>query len=105
MNYQLSLGHVKAFVSTFDFNKEFVNRFLFKTCGLTDAAIEILLTNMIKLERVTSLVFKGEEFGPRSIMAIKPILERPKPYNLEVLRLIDCKIPTQVTRDLISTLR
>ena len=43
MNYQLSLGHVKAFVRTFDFNKEFVSRFLFKNCGLTDNHIDILL--------------------------------------------------------------
>lgn len=105
MNYQLSLGHVKAFVSTFDFNKDFVNRFLFKHCGLTDAAVEILLTNMNKLERVISLVLKGEEFGLKSIMAIKPLLERPKPNNLEVLRLVNCKISTAVTRELISTLR
>jgi len=50
MNYQLSLGHVRAFVRTFDFMSDFVNRFLFKNCGLTDAHLEILLTNCSKLD-------------------------------------------------------
>ena len=36
MNYQLSIGHVKAFCRTFDFNKNFVSKFLFDNCGLTD---------------------------------------------------------------------
>jgi hypothetical protein len=35
-NYLLSIGHVKAFVKTFEFNDEFVNKFLFDNCGLTD---------------------------------------------------------------------
>lgn len=63
MNYQLSQGHVKAFCRTFDFNKQFVNRFLFKNCGITDIHNEILLNNLEKLERVTGLVYKQEEFG------------------------------------------
>ena len=36
MNYKLSLGHVRAFVKTFEFNSEFVSSFLLKNCGLTD---------------------------------------------------------------------
>ena len=59
----------------------------------------------MKLETVSSLVLKQEEFGQRSVQAIKPIMMRPRPNNLQVLRLIDCKIPTQVTRELISTLK
>jgi len=105
MNYQLSIGHVKAFASTFDFNKIFVNRFLFNNCGMTDIHNEILLTAMEKLETVVSIVLKHEEFGVKSVRAIKPIVERPKPNRLQVLRLIDCKVSTQVTRELISILR
>ena len=45
MSYQLSLGHIKAFVRTFEFNHEFVNRFLFKNCGMTDQHTEILLNH------------------------------------------------------------
>ena len=37
---------------------------------------------------------KHEEFGRRSVQAFRPIIMRSKPNNLQVLRLIDCKIPT-----------
>ena len=74
MNYLLSIGHVKAFVKTFDFNKDFVNQFLFDNCGLTDTHNQILFESMMKLKRVQSLVLKREEFGPKSLAAIKPIL-------------------------------
>ena len=94
MNYKLSLGHVKALVRTFDFNKDFVNQFLFNNCGMTDVHNEILLSAMDKLDTVGSIVMKHEEFGIRSVRAIRPIIERPKPNSLQVLRLIDCKIPT-----------
>ena len=92
MNYQLSLGHVKAFCKTFDFNKEFVSKFLFDNCGLTDAHNEIFFTNMTKLEKVTDLVFKRSEFCQKSVEAIKTLLEKPKPYNLSTLRIINCRI-------------
>lgn len=105
MNYKLSVGHVKALVKTFDFNKEFVSRFLFQNCGLTDNHIEVLLRGAEKLKHVSSLVFKREEFGHKSVKLIKPLVERPRPYNLQELRLIDCKVQTHVTRELITTLR
>jgi len=105
MSYQLSLGHMKALVRTFDFNKEFVSRFLFQNCGLTDAHIETLLKGADKLEHVSSLVFKHEEFGNKSVKLIKPLVERPRPHNLQELRLIDCKVSSNVTRELITTLR
>ena len=84
---------MKAFVRTFDFNKEFVSRFLFQSCGLTDTHLAILLNGLEKLENVSSLVLKSEEFGLKSVQLIKPLIERPRPYNLQELRLIDCKIP------------
>ena len=58
---------MKAFCKTFDFNKQFVNRFLFKNCGITDIHNEILLTNLVKLEHASGLVYKQEEFGYRSV--------------------------------------
>ena len=96
---------MRAFVRTFDFNKDFVSRFLFKSCGLTDAHLEVLLTAAEKLERVSSLVLKKEEFGSRSVRAIRGLIERPKPFSLQVLRLVDCRVPSQVTRELISIIR
>lgn len=48
-NYMLSLGHVKAFVKTFEFNAEFVNKFVFDNCGLTDQHNEILFQAILKL--------------------------------------------------------
>lgn len=96
---------MQAFCKTFDFNKEFVNSFLFKNCGISDMHNEILLNSVEKLEQVKSLVYKQEEFGNRSVQAIRPLLQRTKPHNLQVLRLIDCKIQPRVTRELISMLR
>lgn len=60
---------------------------------------------MMKLEQATSVVFKHEEFSFRAMAALKPILLRPKPNHLQELRIVDCKMPTQVSRDLITTLR
>jgi len=68
---------MKAFGSTFEFNNEFVNRFLFKNCGMTDQHIEILLKSCEQLKQVLGLVFKQEEFGVKSLQAIKPLLLRP----------------------------
>lgn len=79
MNYQLSIGHVRAFVKTFDFNSDFVSRFLFKNCGLTDSHVEALLKGMERLDSVSSIVLKSEEFGQKSLSAIKPIIHRMKP--------------------------
>ena len=93
MNYQLSIGHIKALVRTFDFNKQFVSRFLFQSCGLSDAHLAILLEGLEKLENVNSLVLKKEEFGVKSVELIRPLIVRPRPYNLQELRLIDCRTP------------
>lgn len=66
---------------------------------------EILLTSLEKLEKVHSLVYKSEEFGSRSVQAIKHLLLRPRPNHLQILRLIDCRMPPQVTRELISHIK
>ena len=60
---------------------------------------------MVKLEKVSDLVLKRNEFCHRSVAAIKDLLERPKPYNLSTLRIINCKIAAQHTRDLIKLIR
>ena len=104
MSYKLSTGHIKAFGNTFQYNSEFVNRFLFKNCGLSDQHIEILLKSCEQLKQVVSLVFKHEEFGLKAMQAIKFLFHRRKPNRLEILRIIDCHIPGTVTRELISTL-
>ena len=65
----------------------------------------MLLIGVRKLEQVQALVFKSEEFGVRSVEAIQPLILRPKPNSLQVLRIIDCQIPAQVTRQLIRNLR
>ena len=60
---------------------------------MSDSHIEILMKNLDKLEHVESLVFKGEEFGLKSVKMVKPLIERPGIFKLRVLRLIDCKMP------------
>ena len=60
---------------------------------------------MRSLERVISIVLKHEEFGAKALQSLKQILVRPKPFDLQILRIINCRIPTQITRELISTLR
>ena len=47
---------------------------------------------MDKLEKVTDLVFKRNEFMNKSVLALKPILDRPKPFNLQTLRIVNCRI-------------
>ena len=72
---------------------------------MTDAHNEILFNAANKLEKVSDLIIKRNEFGQRSVMAIKSLLEKPKPYNLSTLRIVNCKIAPQHTRDLIKMIR
>ena len=52
-----------------------------------------------------ALVFKSEEFGAKAVEAIQPLILRPKPNSLQVLRIIDCQITAHITRQLIRNLR
>ena len=105
INYKLSVGHVKAFCKTFDFNKEFVSRFLFQNCGMSDDHNAILFEHMQKLNHVSSIVLKNEDFGQKSVDGIVALLERPAPLNLMTLRLINCRTSVNFSRQLIQKIK
>mmetsp|Transcript_32855 Transcript_32855/g.50228 ORF Transcript_32855/g.50228 Transcript_32855/m.50228 type:complete len:94 (+) Transcript_32855:4497-4778(+) len=57
---------------------------------------------MVQLEKVRTLIYKNNEFGKASMENIYPLLHRRKPYHLEELRIVNCKIGPSVTHDLID---
>ena len=90
---------------TFDFNSEFINKFLIDNCGLTDQHNEILFDSFKKLSQVRELVLKRCEIGPMSLTSLYPTLQRDPPFALTSLRLVNCRLSAPYTNKLIQILR
>ena len=64
---------------------------------------EILL-GVNNLKYIKRIIYKDNEFHYESLCALRPILAKQKPHNLEELRLINCKIGASFTHDLLDLL-
>lgn len=92
-SYSLSKGHCRALVQACKhLNDQIVNRVHFENCGLDDTELSILLEALSQLHDFKSIVYKQNVFGPQALEQIPKLLNRPIPFHLQELKLIDCKI-------------
>ena len=92
-SYTLSKGHCLALAQACKhFNDQIVNRVHFDNCGLDDTELSIVIEALSQLHDFKSIVYKQNEFGPQALEQIPKLFNRPIPFHLQELKLIDCKI-------------
>ena len=69
-----------------------VNRLLLNNCGISGDHFAEIIQGMSKLRDFKSLIYIKSAVNFASLAALKPVLEKRLPFNLEELKLIDCKI-------------
>lgn len=78
----------------------------FENCCISDSEFSKLLEGLANVEQLRNLTYKTNDFGPKSLEAIKPLLYKNFPNNLRELKLIKCTISQQsIIEDLLEYLR
>ena len=67
---------------------------VFDSNGCNDRHLALVVKGMVNLELVRSIVYRNNDFADESVKAIKVLLPKRKPYNLEELRFVNCGLPT-----------
>jgi hypothetical protein len=77
---------------------------LLDNCGVGDDEFASILEGMALLNSFKSIIYKQNHFDELSLEAIKPILEKEVPSNLTELKIIDCKIVSKISQQLVFEL-
>jgi len=73
-------------------------------CGVGDDEFASILEGMVLLNSFNRIIYKQNHFDELSMEAIRPILMKPRPHNLKELTIIDCKIFSKISQELVFEL-
>jgi len=102
--YKLTDGICYGLGESIASQPKLLNTIVLDNNGLCDEDFSKIIKGMCKLDNLKSLVIKKNEISRLSFEAMIPILQRKKPYHLEELRIISCKIRSSITHDLVETM-
>ena len=111
-NYRLESAHSQAFAKTCQVisdrisTSSFLTKILFDNCGLIDIDFAELLKGISKLQTLSQIIYRKNELGEYSVTQLRPILRRPFGKNhLQDLRIVNCKISSTTSLQLLECLR
>lgn len=79
-----------------------IDAVLFDNCGIDDEELAILLEGLLALDGIENFIYKNNVFQRLSLAAIKPVLSRPDPRNLQELRLVNCATHPYIMTEMIQ---
>lgn len=69
--------------------------------GTNDEQQGLIFEGLHSQEKIYRIITRKNEFGERSLEALKPLLLRKNPMQLEELRLVDCQLNPLVLHQLL----
>ena len=92
INYKLNFGVCSALGNSLQGNSKLLTKICLDNNGCLDLDFAKILTGLKHLDNIKSIVYRRNQFGVQSLEAIIPLLQRRKPYHVEELRLVSCKV-------------
>ena len=71
---------------------------------MDDGELNVLLNGLVSTNEFSKFIYKNNEFSYKSLIALKPIMLKPYPHNLQVLRLVGCKTQDKYVNQLVEFL-
>lgn len=88
--YTLDSGHFEALAAAIKETKRPLLRDIYlENCGVDDHELALLLEGIFQMGGVQKLIYKNNVFLEESLEAIKPVLNKRSPHNLQELRLVN----------------
>ena len=104
INYKLTSGVCAALGEAFSGNPKLLNSVCLENNGCLDSDFAKIVRGLRHLENIKSITYRRNELGPESLEALRPLLARRKPHNVEVLRIVSCKVSSLVSKGLTEAL-
>ncbi|CDW89852.1 UNKNOWN [Stylonychia lemnae] len=102
--YMLNIGHCKALSVAFRFFDSLMTRLHLENNNIKDEQFKDMLEGLNYVTDLKSIIYKSNEFGSKSLKMLKPLIAKSLPYHLEELRIINCKISSTTTDELLNCL-
>ena len=89
-DYTLDSGNLRGLAKVLSAHSKIVTDVLFDNCGIDDQELSLLLQGFTTMYRIVSFTYKNNVFLEQGLAAMKPVLLRADPINLQELRLANC---------------
>lgn len=103
-DYTLSPIHTNGLRLAAKHFDDFINRLLFDNCGLKDQQFSEILESLHSLQDFKAIIYRNQEFGPKSAEAIHELTLRRIPNHLDELVLYNCKMTGDAVEKLLKHL-
>jgi len=104
INYKLTSGICAGIGNACKAQPKLIQSIILIDNGCSDSDFSKLLSGLVDLEHCKTIIYKMNIFSNLSLTALRPILHKRRPCNLEELRIVQCRINSAVTHDLITAL-
>lgn len=96
LGYNLNLGVCYSFKEALITNQYMLHTIYLDNNGLNDFEQATIFEGLQTQERIKCIVTKKNQFGEKSLDALKPLILKKNPLHLEELRIIDCQPQPQI---------
>ena len=99
IGYKMNLGLCHAVGQAFRLANDVIEKLLFESTGMDDPMFAAILEGLSDQSNFKSVTYKKNSFenleeplSHLTVSALIKLAKRPVPYNLDEIRIIDCKI-------------
>jgi hypothetical protein len=103
-SYTLSIGHCNALARSCQQLDGKFTRVILDNCGVDDTEFSAIIEGIATMKDFKKIVYRHNVFSRNSLNKLRVLLHKPIPHHLEELRIENCKIESDVTRELIELL-
>lgn len=91
-SYQLNAGSCKALGEAFSLYDHVLEKLYLESVGTNDEMFSLILRGLTEQECFKSITYKHNHIDLLSFEIIIKMIKRPMPYNLDQLRVVNCRI-------------
>lgn len=91
-NYSVNMGLCQGLGHAFNLHGNVLKSLCLESSGVTDEMLAVILAGLLDQHEFKSFTYKKNQLDTLSVGVLVKLLKRPVPFNLDELRLIDCKI-------------
>jgi len=101
----LNRGICKALGRAFTLYNDVLEKLLLESTGTDDAMLAAILGGLQEQSKFKAITYKKNSLDLVSIRSLIKLVQRPMPGNLDVLRIINCRMSQQAVEELVTEIQ
>lgn len=103
-DYLLNIELCQALAKGLKYNPQVIDNIYLNNCGLNEEMTGQILQGATELENLQEFTLINSELGPSSIKQLEKLMFKSFPFQLQVLKIVNCKLSSKTLCDLFDSM-